>query len=887
MKEKSPFADDGEFCNPLPGDKALWEKSSVGPAADWPKTLQAHSVTVSSFPYPAAIFWGEELVLLHNEAWQQSGGIAEQGQKQRGSLSPDSWKALSSSFHGKKPIRIGSRHILRNDSDEDEHNVLVSPLFADGDDPRFVTGVMAQLLPKSDAECEPRRRATPENRRPAGPSDINSDPLNLSRLGESVDNLPLDQHPFFHRFAEMLPSGLAILDQKARAVFVNQHFYELTTHRGEDQSFKSWPQSIHPDDYDRVMEAYNEAFTGQKQLRTEFRALGHKFPWRLLLLTPLGDENLQHVSLREYGGFICSVVDISSEKSAEITERQAAEEAKERREQQERFIDMISHEIRNPLSAILHCTEDIEEAIRPDRRDQDNKIQVHAIEEALESINMCISHQQNIVNDVLSFSKLDASMLSLRLKPCDPNRQLAMSLKMFQPEFRKQEIKFDYRIDTSYEKQGVSYVMADFPRIGQIVVNLVSNAVKFTARNGGDKEIVISIGASAKRPTSYPPNVVFFDSDETAYRMDATNSAEWGDEEVLYFMCAVKDSGIGISNEGQKRLFERFRQATPKTEETYGGSGLGLNISRKLCHLHGGEIGVSAKEGDGSTFGFFVKVRRTATPGDDEFDGNTQIKLESQITAAGNVPPKEMEPDEVPPSLDQPPVTREMNTRTWSGNLREDGRYQTSKDNKARVLKQEDREKDDSQGPKTYAEGSEGHRSGTAAGASSGGAERNDENQPPSGQPEKDQERRTHILLVEDNVINQRILSRKLEGKGFRVTTANNGREAVDAVQGAPNASTGDSAAFDIILMDSEMPILDGNSAAREIRRLEKDGKVERIPILGVTANVRDAQQDSMISAGMDDVIAKPYRVEDMVKRLAALSLTDHASTAAQSSETK
>ncbi|MGG6496404.1 UNVERIFIED_CONTAM: hypothetical protein NY603_26140, partial [Bacteroidetes bacterium 56_B9] len=88
-----------------------------------------------------------------------------------------------------------------------------------------------------------------------------------------------------------------------------------------------------------------EAFSSQQQLRTEFRARGEPHPWRLLLLTPLDDYNLQHVSLREKGGFICSIVDISSEKSAELNERKAAQQARERKEQQERFIDMISHEI--------------------------------------------------------------------------------------------------------------------------------------------------------------------------------------------------------------------------------------------------------------------------------------------------------------------------------------------------------------------------------------------------------------------------------------------------------------------------------------------------------------------------------------------------------------
>ena len=128
-----------------------------------------------------------------------------------------------------------------------------------------------------------------------------------------------------------------------------------------------------------------------------------------------------------------------------------------------------------------------------------------------------------------------------------------------------------------------------------------------------------------------------------------------------------------------------------------------------------------------------------------------------------------------------------------------------------------------------------------------------------------------HVLLVEDNIINQRILFRKLEGQGYNVTTANNGQEAVDGVRKAPNPSSGDKAAFDIVLMDNEMPVLDGNEATRRIRKLEASGEVEHIPILGVTANVRAAQQDEMRAAGMDDVISKPYKIGELVRRIDGL----------------
>lgn len=170
--------------------------------------------------------------------------------------------------------------------------------------------------------------------------------------------MDLKQSQLFQRFAELLPTGLAILNAEAEAVFVNDEFFELTTKKSS-REFRSWPESIDPRDHDRVMSQYRDAFQQRSELRVEFRTVieeGQETePWRMFLLRPLSQDTSS--------GYICAVVDIGEIKNAEVAQQKAAEEAKDRKEQQERFIDMVSHEIRNPLSAVLHLAEEIKEVV--------------------------------------------------------------------------------------------------------------------------------------------------------------------------------------------------------------------------------------------------------------------------------------------------------------------------------------------------------------------------------------------------------------------------------------------------------------------------------------------------------------------------------------------
>ncbi|CAG8904576.1 unnamed protein product [Penicillium egyptiacum] len=631
-----------------------------------------------------------------------------------------------------------------------------------------------------------------------------------------------NQNVSAQQLADILPNGVAILNHRYELVSVNRRFRELIPCPSLNFS-ECWLRSVHPDDYDRVATGYREVATSKQPLRFEYHARDPDSIWCVMTLDRLDDKDVQCFGLGDGGVFICTIADITPEKQAELLQRQAAEEAQERKKQQERFIDMISHEIRNPLSAIAHCTEDIQEAIYNKKPDD---ISVTSITEAAETISLCIKHQKKIVNDVLTFSKLDASMLPLSPQKVQPKRHLTIPMSIFRPELRKHRIHFEYKADVSYAECGIDWVMADLDRMGQVLVNILSNAIKFTAQSEGQRSILVSVGASIERPPSYPPNIVFFDSGESALRQDGTNTSEWGNGEVAYIMVAVKDSGIGVTEQAQKRLFERFNQATPKTESIYGGSGLGLNVCRKLCHLHGGEIGVSSKKCHGSTFGFFFKVRRTTNEsgeGDRSLEISAVDKLCVDIESLGNQMRHVNETTEEPQMSESPP--EDIVFEAQPGGPRDANTIHTHS-----IAREVENER----------------------------IKRADQNTPDHEKPTGDGQR---ILLVEDNVINRRIISRKLNALGFNISEASNGQDAVDANRHDP---------FDCILMDQQMPVMDGNCAARTIRDIEKE-RGGHVPILGVTANVRDAQQTEMIGAGMDDIIHKPYGTHELVEKIKRL----------------
>lgn len=535
------------------------------------------------------------------------------------------------------------------------------------------------------------------------------------------------------------------------------------------------------------MSEYREAFKERRDVKVDFRCVsgdeGEKADpdqpendeWRMFLLRPLNSTR--------NSGYICAVVDITELKTAELAQERTALDAKDRKQQQERFIDMVSHEIRNPLSAVLHLAEEIKETSKAMEGQGPRADQVAEIIDAADTILVCVSHQSVLVDDILNFSKLDSAMMSLAPSASQPKWVLSKQLKVFQAELKNNHIGFEYAMDASFVEVAVDWVVADLARIKQVLVNLMTNAIKFTSRTNGDRKITVAMGASVERPRSYPPDVVFFNDHKE--EGDQTRGPEWGDGPAIYLMVAVKDTGIGISAQDQARLFERFRQATPKTSEKYGGSGLGLSISRKLCQLHGGDIGVGSNEGQGSTFGFYFKVRRASPPPDGSSTGSgrstpmrasssenipTRPRLQSRSQSHGSVIGRVDESATSEPSdrtRGGGPMNRKISDKPGLGR---------DTDTNPTLIEPVQRGPTVNPGPGEK-KGSSGLQATDNAieqpyqeGRSHRDTQRSETGRNPSLSNEKKEEHlqdpghaRTSLLLVEDNMINQRVLKKQLQ----------------------------------------------------------------------------------------------------------------------------
>ncbi|KAK5660691.1 hypothetical protein OQA88_12055 [Cercophora sp. LCS_1] len=667
------------------------------------------------------------------------------------------------------------------------------------------------------------------------------------------------------RMAEFATVGMYDMDLEGRLLGANNVFFEMCglakVELGDDTDIKPWQKCVVEEDYSllaRKMERMaieDKVQNAEVRLKTTWTAedgAGHKVVvprWVQATLMPV------RTSEGVISSFTGCLSDVSLQKWQLEREKQRKEEAIESKRQQENFIDMTSHEMRNPLSAIIHCADAItatltrvQELVSDDAhlssaisdtmsdlisvtksppgepQTEVRELVENSIDSA-ETIVGCAQHQKRIVDDILTMSKLDSKLLAITPITVNPVQMVQEALKMFEVEARRVDITLNMVVDESYRDLSLRYLDFDPSRLKQVLINLLTNALKFT-KTGPTRNVSVTISASQSRPTEASSSVQFIPRSKESEDEECFPPPGHGRDSV-FLMFEVKDTGQGLTEGEKKSLFQRFVQASSRTHVKYGGSGLGLFISRRLTELQNGAIGVASQPGVGSTFAFYIEA----------YMPSESAIRDAEIAAAA-----------AKASVAGLRVAPTVNVR-----------------NKQRSA------------------------SSTSGSTTPLGAPRPSPSPvlaSPSSELSLAAPQIRGIMVVEDNLINQQITRRGLVNMGFTVDVANHGVECLDklrrtdrfvgsnhdgnAVVNGNGDKDKDVFPLSIILMDIEMPIQDGLTCTRNIRELERQGKITggRLPIIAVSANARMEQILEAKQAGCDDVLVKPYRMPELLEKM-------------------
>jgi signal transduction histidine kinase/CheY-like chemotaxis protein len=510
--------------------------------------------------------------------------------------------------------------------------------------------------------------------------------------------------------------------------------------------------------------------------------------------------------------------------------RAAKEIAEEAARMKSNFLANMSHEIRTPMNAIIGLSH---LALKTDRKEQ--------LQDYLNKVQLSAHHLLGIINDILDFSKIEAGKLTIESIELELDRVLenVATLVGEKVSAKNLELVFDVAHDVPRNLYG------DPLRVGQILINYANNAVKFTEK--GEIDVIIR-------------------------KQEETDT-----DVLLYF--AVRDTGIGLTEEQKGKLFRSFEQADTSTTRKYGGTGLGLAISKKLAELMGGTVGIESEVGKGSTFWFTARFlkgeerkselipvpdlrgKRVLVVDDNETArlvlsemlGLMTFQVSSvssgpaaieavQKAAESNLPYEVVFLDWKMPDMDGIEAARAISKLQ----LKPSPHFimVTAYGNESVIQEANEAGIDDllvkPVSPSTLFDATISALSGVRV------EKRKIKTESTAVVENLTAIKGARILLVEDNELNQQVATELLTDAGFNIDLAENGEIAIQKVQ---------KSSYDVVLMDMQMPVMDGLTATREIRKLPMFAK---LPILAMTANVMSSDREKIVEAGMDDYISKP-----------------------------
>jgi two-component system, sensor histidine kinase and response regulator len=609
-----------------------------------------------------------------------------------------------------------------------------------------------------------------------------------------------------------------------------------------DGDFRAMGRCLHPDDRDRVYEEFNQALRNGKGLRTEFRVVWADGTERYLRCA----ATLTRGSDGRPAQMVGVDFDITSLRLAELEMREAKEQAEAANRSKSEFLANMSHEIRTPMNAVLGMSHLLLQTPL-DRKQTDyvSKIQHSG------------QHLLGIINDILDFSKVEAGKLDVEHIEMDLEKVLenVANLVGEKAQAKELELLFDVAPDVP------TLLVGDPLRLGQVLINYANNAVKFTERG----EVTIQV-----------------------------RKREESEGEVLLYL-AVRDTGIGLSEEQKDRLFESFQQADSSTTRKYGGTGLGLAISKRLAALMGGEVGVESELGQGSTFWFTARLgksseQRCLPQPEPDLRGKKMLVVDDnarareilsqmlrQQTFAVHEAASGEEALQLIQAQDDDKAPFELVFLDWK--MPGLNGLAVADQLRRQVLRKPPRcvlvaaDNNDDIRMEAFGAGVDAVMlkpvnpsvlfdtvmqvlgSRTLRKVASAVAASRDMGQSPQPQA-LERLRGARVLLVEDNDINQEVAAGMLRLSGLVVDIAENGQEALDQIRRSD---------YDIVLMDMQMPVMDGVTATQEIRKLDE---YQHVPIVAMTANARQTDRELCLTAGMVDFITKPIEPDDLWRAL-------------------